>query len=616
MTVREILQECPQSKEVFDKYGLSGCGGSEGPAEPLSFFARVHQVDEEKLLSELVPFVCEDETPDVEEAPKKKCRRAQIKAHPELYTLFLKASLAFLIFGSSLGLVNMLLMLVFASLGVKTSFAWGTLWAHIMPIHGHIQLFGFAAMFIMGIAYHVVPRFLMTELSNEKMARLSFYLMVFGVALTVVLSDVALRFPAPYLPAGGVFLEVIAVSLFIFVIMQTAKKSAAPPALHTKFLRYGSIWLFTGTLSYFLSFAILVFSSESSFAPVFKEASIYIILFGFIFLFIFGVALRTLHLFMGLREPVDAISRVVLILINAGLVSYVLQLFIAQKSVLQITLLLFSSAAAFLSGMLMVYNLRMFIKPEFDLKGAPVPRDYEKYVRGAFAWLGAGLLMYFVSQVLSVSGSDTISQSLFLSARHILTIGFMAQMIFGMASRIVPVFQGVELKSARILNASFYLLNAGVLIRVVFQILSGNYGMALYPGVAVSGTLHFIVFVMLSYNIWATMGLKVQEISAKVQPSPEKNSSVRKHDITPETIVWNVINDYPQTLDVFLKFGLDKLKNPVLRNTMARTVTIQMACKVHNVDVNLLVPALRESAGLTAPQKKIEQEAQETLVKV
>lgn len=53
MTVREVMRKYPKTKEIFDKYGLLECGGPAGPPEPIAFFARVHRVDEKRLLSEL-----------------------------------------------------------------------------------------------------------------------------------------------------------------------------------------------------------------------------------------------------------------------------------------------------------------------------------------------------------------------------------------------------------------------------------------------------------------------------------------------------------------------------------------------------------------------------------
>src|SRR5579884_2875605 len=42
-SICEILQACPSARRIFDKHGLHGCGGENGPAESLEFFASVHE---------------------------------------------------------------------------------------------------------------------------------------------------------------------------------------------------------------------------------------------------------------------------------------------------------------------------------------------------------------------------------------------------------------------------------------------------------------------------------------------------------------------------------------------------------------------------------------------
>lgn len=42
MLIPEVVSQYPSTREVFDKYGLKGCGGPEGPRETIEFFARAH----------------------------------------------------------------------------------------------------------------------------------------------------------------------------------------------------------------------------------------------------------------------------------------------------------------------------------------------------------------------------------------------------------------------------------------------------------------------------------------------------------------------------------------------------------------------------------------------
>ncbi|MBI3754426.1 MAG: DUF1858 domain-containing protein [Deltaproteobacteria bacterium] len=66
--------------------------------------------------------------------------------------------------------------------------------------------------------------------------------------------------------------------------------------------------------------------------------------------------------------------------------------------------------------------------------------------------------------------------------------------------------------------------------------------------------------------------------------------------IAKEMIVEDVLTQYPETLDVFVKqghcFGL--LANPVARKSLARLVTIGQACKLHFIDLEKLLKELNE----------------------
>jgi hypothetical protein len=53
-----------------------------------------------------------------------------------------------------------------------------------------------------------------------------------------------------------------------------------------------------------------------------------------------------------------------------------------------------------------------------------------------------------------------------------------------------------------------------------------------------------------------------------------------------------VIDARPELLPVFLDHGFKPLANPVLRKTLARTISIETACRAHGVDVNVLLDAL------------------------
>ena len=65
-------------------------------------------------------------------------------------------------------------------------------------------------------------------------------------------------------------------------------------------------------------------------------------------------------------------------------------------------------------------------------------------------------------------------------------------------------------------------------------------------------------------------------------------------EITKDTKVFDIVDQYPDTLQIFLDFGFSQMANPVMRNTMGRVATIDMATKMHNVDIDKFLQALND----------------------
>ncbi|HNR68740.1 MAG TPA: DUF1858 domain-containing protein [bacterium] len=72
--------------------------------------------------------------------------------------------------------------------------------------------------------------------------------------------------------------------------------------------------------------------------------------------------------------------------------------------------------------------------------------------------------------------------------------------------------------------------------------------------------------------------------------------------ISPKTKVLQLIESYPHLEDTLIGYvpAFKKLKNPVLRKTVAKVATLQQAATIGNVKVEDLINALRKEAGQDA----------------
>jgi hypothetical protein len=69
--------------------------------------------------------------------------------------------------------------------------------------------------------------------------------------------------------------------------------------------------------------------------------------------------------------------------------------------------------------------------------------------------------------------------------------------------------------------------------------------------------------------------------------------------ITPKTKVLQLIEAYPQLEEVLIDYvpAFKKLRNPILRNTVAKVASLQQAAAVGNVKVEDLINQLRKNVG-------------------
>jgi hypothetical protein len=99
---------------------------------------------------------------------------------------------------------------------------------------------------------------------------------------------------------------------------------------------------------------------------------------------------------------------------------------------------------------------------------------------------------------------------------------------------------------------------------------------------------------MFGYNIW-------KSINAEEEDDDVGDQKERLKEITKATKINDAIEQYPETLDVFLKFGFKQLSNPVARKTIAKVFTIAQAAKIHPVNIDDLLKALNEKVPKDKP---------------
>jgi hypothetical protein len=164
-------------------------------------------------------------------------------------------------------------------------------------------------------------------------------------------------------------------------------------------------------------------------------------------------------------------------------------------------------------------------------------------------------------------------------------------MIVGVAAKVVPTLNGVDLRSLAALWLPFLLINAGCTLRVVGQTLT-DLNPASFPFAGVSGLLEVTGLAVWGAHLWLIMAGRRQS-RRWGRPSDGKFTTLRPGSpIVATNCVGEVLDHDPDLLDTFLTFGFKPLAIPLLRKTLARRVSIAQACRQLGVDTPELVAAL------------------------
>jgi uncharacterized protein DUF1858/uncharacterized protein DUF542/NnrS protein len=573
MTVRDILAAWPATALVFGRHGLMGCGGVEGPVEPVGWFAKVHHVDLPRLLEEL------EEAAASGAAPSAATIAPEDLARENLYRRFLKAALLFTFTGgTTLGAWALVVMALRERLG--------GLERGVIQVHGHWQLFGWVGLFVVGVAYHILPRLTAVPLPSHRLASWSFVALTAGTVMRFgqSLDPSAVRTALLY---GGATLELAGCAIFAWTVGRILALQGGRMLPYQTFLAHGTLWLLVSALLNLAHARDLVSSGRFEVAAWLNVPYLSVFLLGFVTFWILGVSLRTLPVFMGLRSRPRAAA------IVAAPLSAVLALYAVSEALFlrgggEAPRAGFGLGGLAIALLLVVYTWALgILSPAHDETEPGADRGYEKFVRLAYGWLIVSGLMLAAFSALTLAGR-TIDHAYVGAYRHALTVGFITTIMVGMALRIVPVFRGVPLWSARLREITFWLLAVGNVIRVLFQSLAAAAGPVWLRVAGVSGLMELAALALFGVNLWKTMNTETAE---------DRAASSYRPPIAPETRVGALLEAYPGLLPVFVASGFAPLANPVLRRTLARGVSVGQACRMHGVDLEGFLGRLRSAAG-------------------
>jgi uncharacterized protein involved in response to NO len=410
----------------------------------------------------------------------------------------------------------------------------GAWWLALAQAHGHLQLYGWAGLFVIGVLLHFVPRLRGSPLVGAQWVRPLLIALIAGLALRALAQPLAAESPLwlwHVLLVASAFVELLALdglATLVFATLLRGPALAARPAFRAvlPLLAIGLFSLAAQPLVNLLNL-LLAARSPAGLVPLGPDGlDVTLGLFGFLVPVALAMSAQSLPMYAGLSPfprralwPLATLYALGLLLLCMGTVwPAVFAARLAGIGMLAIGAVLLSFVGIFLRMMRLRGKLPQTVRSLAPQPEA-VARGYRRQVAAqrssfgpfvalvasAYMWALAGGVLLVLDGVFGLAGAALpIPVD---AARHSLAVGFIALLICGIAPRMVPGFSGGHIRSPALVAATLWLGNLAALLRVG-SVIAGAYVLA-GPGAgitlaafALSGPVGLALAAVLAVNLW------------------------------------------------------------------------------------------------------------------
>ena len=442
-----------------------------------------------------------------------------------------------LLMGAGVGFVLATILTLALALHVSL----GPWWIATAQAHGHVQLYGWAGLFVLGVALHFLPRLRGTPLAMPRLIPWLLAALVAGLLLRALSQPLFMvtgsHVWAIILIASGV-LECIALVTVVFQLGITARRG---PVLATRPAFLGVFPFLIGAFSALgiASCVNLVNVVQASMTvglvpATTDDLNVTLGLFGFLIPMALAMSAQSLPMYAGLEAfprrllwPVAGVYFSGLVLACAGMLAGSLHTAwpgaINGLGMLSMGIVLLIFISVFLRMMRTRGSL-----PEKVVRLAPSPeavkQNYQKRVSaerntyGPFVALVASAYIWALlgSVLLIVDGlSMLFGQTPFFTIdaiRHSLAAGFITLLICGISPRMIPGFSGGKIASPVLVGATLWLGNTAALLRVGSLLLATVLATITFSGgslytilFGLSGPVGLALAICLAVNLWPAL---------------------------------------------------------------------------------------------------------------
>ncbi len=385
--------------------------------------------------------------------------------------------------GTLLGVVNL-----FSISSDATTSSISPAW---IQAHGQAQLFGWVGSFILGLGFYSIPFIRRISSYSYKEEWIAWSLYTTGVFLRWYVGVYNSGWRV-ILPLSTLF-ELMAVIIFLVKSRQGHKKEV--DTKH-KLPIWVQLVLF-GTIGQFITFALnfgqsvnLAINSKSVVYPEYFDIRfLTLAIWGFILPIAWGFSAHWLSIILKLKPINEKLIYTGLLFNLTGLIC------------LGLPSLLISSICFIFAAIFIILGLRLFESNQGKPQTNGIIASFPLFVKISYVWLVISAILSIISalypETLGIGGSS----------RHAVTVGFMCNLIFCVAPRMLPAFLGrSKIFSIGLMLVSLMLINLGCALRVSTEILAyNNYLPLAWKILPVSAVIELTAIVIFFTNMGLTM---------------------------------------------------------------------------------------------------------------
>ncbi|MFQ5603132.1 MAG: hypothetical protein ACE5HS_07675 [bacterium] len=409
--------------------------------------------------------------------------------------------------------------------------------------HGHLQLVGWAGLFILGVSLHFIPRLAGVPIARPKRIDLVLYFITAGLSIRFLshsilpyLTDSFLVSSVQILILLSTILELIGIILYFVLIVETILKvhnfsqRAALLSVRPFFAMMLSGWFLYGLLMVILGWN-LVFQNKTVMDPEWNEFGLQMFITLVLLPVAFAFSVRMFPLYLRLPVVDWSVKKLALVYFAAVCsqilptlppilsmdASWPLYLSNAGRLLKSAAILWFIWKIDVLTRWREPWTIQRLLHPGVNRRptreGMPDYGEFgyfEYLIYAAYSWLLFGAVVeIIVGFSVFTNWNAAISTD---AVRHIYLLGFITHLILGMSVRMIPGFIKKK-KVARpgLVMATFWLASLAVVSRIVPLLLPSEL-FKLLPGTVVvmqtafgfSGLFGMAAIVCLAINLIKT----------------------------------------------------------------------------------------------------------------